>query len=191
MVTFWLYGVALVLAILVINYFSSPGHLILFLMECISFALVALTILFKVDKNYQKGFLLTCLAALFANLYLNTIFYNVVASYNGQIKAAEYLNGETSGNYHLYSLKFQNNIFQFYSNRQIKLISADTFKTFKAPEHSIFFSSRVTKDFLLQNHAKFKVIKAFPNYPQEIIYPAFINSSTRKKTIDSVYLITK
>jgi 4-amino-4-deoxy-L-arabinose transferase-like glycosyltransferase len=191
MVSFWLYGLALVLAILVINYFASPGHLFLFAMECIVFALVAAIIVFKVDKNYLKGFLLTCLAAFFANFYLNTIFYNVVASYNGQIKAAEYLNRDTSNNYHLYSLKFENNIFQFYSKRQIDLIGLDSFKTFNAPSHSIFFASRRTKDFLLQNHAELKVMKAFQNYPEEIIYPAFINRSTRDKTLDSVYLITK
>jgi hypothetical protein len=46
-------------------------------------------------------------------------------------------------------------------------------------------------DFLLQNHADFKVIKAFENYPQEIVLPAFINRSTRNKVLDSVYLITK
>ncbi len=191
MVSFWLYGVALVLAILVINYSASPGHLLLFVMACIVFALIAAIIVFKVDKNYLKVFLLTCVAALFANFYLNTIFYNVVASYNGQIKAAEYLNRDTSGNYHLFSLKFQNNIFQFYSKRQIDFISLDTFKTFNPPPHSIFFASRVTKDFLLQNHAGLKVMKAFQNYPEEIIYPAFINKSTRDKTLDSVYLITK
>lgn len=191
MASYWLYGTALVLATLMIDYFASPGHQFLFVIECIVFALVAAVITFKVDKSYLKGFFLTFLAALFANLYLNTIFYHVVAGYNGQIKAAEYLNLDTSSNYHIFSLKFQNNIFQFYSKRQTGYISVDKFKTFNAPPHSIFFASRESKDFLLQNHAELKVIKAFPNYPQEIIYPAFINRSTRDKTLDSVYLITK
>ncbi|MDB5154608.1 MAG: glycosyltransferase family 39 protein, partial [Mucilaginibacter sp.] len=112
-------------------------------------------------------------------------------SYNGQIKAADYINQDTFDNYHIYSLKFENNIFQFYSKRPIDYIPLDSFKEFKPLAHSVFYVNHKSIDFLLQNHADFKVIKAFENYPQEIVLPAFINRSTRNKVLDSVYLITK
>ncbi len=191
LVSLWVYTAALTLAILVIHYFSKPGHTISFVIDCLLFGLMAIMIMVKVGKPYLKAFLLTCAAALFANFYLNTIFYNIVASYNGQIKAADYINQDTFDNYHIYSLKFENNIFQFYSKRPIDYIPLDSFKEFKPLAHSVFYVNHKSIDFLLQNHADFKVIKAFENYPQEIVLPAFINRSSRNKVLDSVYLITK
>jgi hypothetical protein len=150
-----------------------------------------LLVLLKVNKSYLKAFFLTCIAALFANFYLATILYNTIADYNGQIKAADYINQDTFNNYHIYSLKFENNIFQFYSKRPMDLIPMESFREFSPPEHSVFFVSHKTLDYLLQQHADLKVMKSFENYPQEIIFPAFINRSTRHKVLDSVYLITK
>jgi hypothetical protein len=154
------------------------------------FGTTAIVIVIKVEKPYLKAFFLTCIAALFANFYLATTLYKIVATYNGQIKAAEYLNQDTS-DHHVYSLKFENNIFQFYSNRPIDLIPLESFKEFKPLSHPIFFANQKSLNFLINQHADFKVIKAFQNYPQEILFPAFIDKATRSRLLDSVYLITK
>jgi 4-amino-4-deoxy-L-arabinose transferase-like glycosyltransferase len=191
LVSLWLYVIALILAILVMNYFLKPDQSTFFIIDCVVFGLIALLVLLKVSKPYLKAFFLTCIAALFANFYLATILYNTIADYNGQIKAADYINQDAFDNYHVYSLKFENNIFQFYSKRPIDLIPMESFREFSPPEHSVFFVSHKTLDFLLQQHADLKVMKSFENYPQEIIYPAFINRTTRPKVLDSVYLITK
>ncbi|MDB5144084.1 MAG: glycosyltransferase family 39 protein [Mucilaginibacter sp.] len=191
LVSLWLYAIALILAILVMNYFLKPNQSTFFIIDCVVFGLIALLVLLKVNKSYLKAFFLTCIAALFANFYLATILYNTIADYNGQIKAADYINQDTFNNYHIYSLKFENNIFQFYSKKPIDLIPMESFREFNPPEHSVFFVSHKTLDFLLQQHADLKVMKSFENYPQEIIFPAFINRSTRPKVLDSVYLITK
>ncbi len=187
----WLYTTVFVVAVLLINYFSRPGSTVLLVASGAVFALIACIIWIKIDKNYLKAFFITCLAALFANFYLNTVFYNVIASYNGQIKAADYINQSSFNGSHIYSLKFENNIFQFYSKRPIDYVPLDNFKEFKPRQPSVFFASYKTIDFLQQNHAEFKVIKAFQNYPQEIIFPAFINKATRSTVLDSVYLISK
>jgi 4-amino-4-deoxy-L-arabinose transferase-like glycosyltransferase len=191
LVSLWFYAIALILAILVMNYFLKPDQSIFFIIDCVVFGLIALLVLLKVNKSYLKAFFLTCIAALFANFYLATILYNTIADYNGQIKAADYINQDTFNNYHIYSLKFENNIFQFYSKRPMDLIPMESFREFSPPEHSVFFVSHKTLDYLLQQHADLKVMKSFENYPQEIIFPAFINRSTRHKVLDSVYLITK
>jgi 4-amino-4-deoxy-L-arabinose transferase-like glycosyltransferase len=187
----WLYTAAFVLVVLLINYFSSPGSTVFFIMSIAAWACLAYLIWIKIDQNYLRAFLITCLAALLANFYLNTIFYNVVASYNGQIKAAAYINQSSFNGSRIYSLKFENNIFQFYAGRPVAYLPLDSFKTFKAPVRSVFYANGRTMDFLKQNHLEFKVVKAFQNYPQEIIFPAFINRSTRSRVLDSVYLITK
>src|ERR1700743_3877305 len=175
----WLYAIVLTLAILVMNYFLRPDQSTYFIIDCIVFGLVALLILVKVNQSQLKAFFLTCIAALFANFYLATTVYPVIASYNGQIKAADYVNQDAFDNYHIYSVKFENNIFQFYSKRQIGFIPIDNFKEFNPPDHSVFFVSHKSLDFLLQQHASLKVLKAFENYPDEIIYPSFINRATR------------
>ena len=191
LVNLWLYAIVLTLAILVMNYFLRPDQSTFFIIDCIVFGLVALLILVKVNQSQLKAFFLTCIAALFANFYLATTVYPVIASYNGQIKAADYINQDAFDNYHIYSVKFENNIFQFYSKRQIGFIPIDNFKEFTPPDHSVFFVSHKSLDFLLQQHASLKVLKAFVNYPDEIIYPSFINRSTRPGSLDSVYLVTK
>jgi len=46
-------------------------------------------------------------------------------------------------------------------------------------------------DYLTKNHAGFKVIRSFINYPKENLVLAFINNGTRYKTLDHVYLVSK
>ncbi|HEY4198714.1 MAG TPA: glycosyltransferase family 39 protein [Mucilaginibacter sp.] len=187
----WFYAIALTLAILVVNYFLRPDQSTFFIIDCAVFGLVVLLILMKVNQSQLKAFFITCIAALFANFYLATTLYPVIADYNGQIKAADYINQGAFDNYHIYSVKFENNIFQFYSKRQIGFIPIEDFKEFTPPDHSVFFVSHKSLNFLQQQHVNLKVLKAFANYPQEIIYPVFINRATRSKSLDSVYLVTK
>ncbi len=186
----WLYAAAFVLAVVLIQYFSAPGATLLFCVSMAVFALLVCLVWIKIDKNFVRAFFITCLAVLLANFYLNTIFYDVVASYNGQIKAAAYVN-RSADQAQIYSLKFENNIFQFYTDRPVDYLPLDSFKTFRLAKPAVFYANGRTMEFLRQNHLDFKVIKAFENYPQEIIFPAFINKATRARVLDSVYLITK
>jgi 4-amino-4-deoxy-L-arabinose transferase-like glycosyltransferase len=186
----WLYIALLIPVILAVNYFSKPGNQAWLVIDCLGFGLTILLIAAKVKKTHLKAFFIACAAVLFANFYLNTVFYPAVASYNGQIKAADYLNKDTT-NLHIYSVKFENNIFQFYSKRQIAFIPLNDFNNFKPLPHSVFYINHKSMDVLRQEHADFKVIKAFENYPQEIIYPKFIDKNTRHTMLDSIYLVTK
>jgi hypothetical protein len=88
-------------------------------------------------------------------------------------------------------LKTENNVFQFYSKRQIDYIPLNNFKTFKPIEPSVFYVNKKSIDSLHAHHVDFKVIHAFQNYPQETILPDFIDAKKRNTTLDSVYLVTK
>lgn len=160
-------------------------------MDCLGFCIIALVIITKVDKPHLRASFLTIAAALFANFYLNTVLYNVVASYNGQIKAADYLNRPAFDHYHVYSLKPENNILQFYCGKPMELVTLNTFRQFDAPPNSVFYANHKSMDTLRMQHADFKVLKAFENYPQEAILPKFINKASRSTVLDSVYLIIK
>ena len=190
-ISLYLYAGAFVIVTLLINYFSKPDKFIFFAIDCIVLAIAAFIVLPRIDMRHLRAFFVACIAVLFANFYMNTVFYHTMADYNGQIKAAKYVNQDSFNGYHLYSLKFENNIFQFYSKKSIDYIPLDSFKTFNPPPHSIFYARKLSIDILKQQHADFKVLNTFPNYPEENILPKFINKATRDKVLDSVYLITK
>lgn len=187
----YLYAAAFVILTFTINHFAEPGGILFFMIDCAMLAAVLFVVLPRIKKPHLRAFFIASIAVLFANFYLNTVFYKIMADYNGQIKAAQYVNEESFNTYHLYSLKFENNIFQFYSKKPINYIPLDSFKTFKAPPRSIFYARKLSIDILNQQHVPFKVLNAFPNYPQENILPKFVNAATRESVLDSVYLITK
>ena len=186
-----LYAILLLLAILALQYFSVPGHTAYFVIDFVVFTVVAALILYRVDAANIRVLLLACLASLFANFYFNTVFYKLIIGYNGEIKAADYSNQPAFDQYHFYSLKTENNVFQFYSKRQIDYVHLDSFSSLKPMGPSAFYVNKKSIESLNARHADFKVIKAFQNYPQETILPAFIDKKTRNTTLDSVYLITK
>ncbi|HTE02358.1 MAG TPA: glycosyltransferase family 39 protein [Mucilaginibacter sp.] len=187
----WLYIAAFPIAILVMHYLLKPADITFFVIDCLLFGATAIIIFTKIKTPYLKAFCLTCTAALFANFYLNTVFYKEWGDYKGQIKAADYINQPAFNNYHIYTVRQENNIFQFYSKKQIDFIPIHSFKDFKPTGPSAFYVNRLSLDSIILDHADFKLIKAFQNYPQEIILPAFINKNTRNKVLDSIYLITK
>jgi 4-amino-4-deoxy-L-arabinose transferase-like glycosyltransferase len=191
LISLWLYIILLPLAILIANYFLKPANITCFIIDCTVFGIIAFVISFKAENPYQKAFYLTCTMALFVNFYLNTVFYDEIVNYKGQIKAAEYINQKAFDKYHIYTLKAENNIFQFYTNKQVDFTPLKSFGEFKPQTPSAFYVNHRSMDSLMLNHVDFKVIKAFQNYPQENILPAFINKAQRNKVLDSVYLITK
>ncbi|MEO6850242.1 MAG: glycosyltransferase family 39 protein [Mucilaginibacter sp.] len=187
----WGYIILLPVALLVLHYFLKPASSLFFIIDCAGFAVVTLLIFAKADTPQLKAFFMACTAVLFVNFYLNTVFYNEVVNYKGEIKAADYIDQKLFDNYHIYVLSDENNVFQFYANKPIDLISPADFNTFKPLQPSAFYVNHRSMDSLIANHADFKVIKAFQNYPRESIMPAFINKATRANMLDSVYLISK
>jgi len=187
----WLYIVLLPIAILAINFYMHPANTLYFTFDCLIFGLLIALIYLRVNETYKKVFMLNCAVALFANCYLNTVFYDQLAAYKGQITAAEYINQSAFDKYHLYSLRTENNIFQFYCKRPVDFIPLEQFNKFKPVDSSAFYVNQQSMDLLVQSHADFRIIKAFQNYSQENMSLTFINKATRYKTLDHVYLITK
>jgi len=187
----WLYIVLFPILVLLIHFLSAPGNTLFLVIDGLVFAILAFFIARQVQDAYKKAFLISCCTVLFANFYLNTVFYGQLAAYKGQISAANYINQNSFNNYHIYSLRAENNIFQFYCKKPVGLVPLTQFNNFKADSTSAFYASQQSIDYLQQSHASFRVIQSFVNYPQENILPAFINKDTRYKVLDHVYLITK
>ncbi|MFA6085314.1 ArnT family glycosyltransferase [Mucilaginibacter sp.] len=187
----WIGVVLLPLITIAIHIYLKPAGNAWFIADCLLFGAISFFIIIKVSPLRQKAFLLNCCAVLFANFYMNTTFFKILASYCGQITAASYVNQPQNNGQHIYSVNASNNIFQFYCKRPVDFVAIDEFKNFPSGQKSIFYFSQPSIDYLIKNHVDFKVIKTFTNYPQENILPAFINKETRYKVLDRVYLITK
>jgi len=191
LVSQWIYFILFPVAVLIINYFLKPADNLFFIIGSVVFVALILSISTQIKRAHQRAFLLTCSAALFANFYLVTVLYKEVASYNGQITAARYVNRPSLAKWHLYSLKKENNVFQFYTDKPIDYVWLEDFKNFKADSNAVFYASQLSIDYLTAKHINFTVLQSFQNYPQERILPDFVNKPNRYKVLDKVYLITK
>ncbi len=191
LVSQWVYIILFPVAIVVVNYFLKPAGNLFFIIDVTVFALLILWIATQIKSAQQKAFLLNCTVALFANCYLNTVVYKELVAYNGQVTAARYINDQVAASCPVYSLREENNVFQFYTNKPVDYIQLNQFNSFKPAANSVFYANQRSMDYLIQTHAGFKVIQSFQNYPQERILLDFINKANRYKVLDKVYLITK
>jgi hypothetical protein len=185
-----IYIVLFPMAILIINYFLKPNSSLLFYLDYLLFFGLMLLIVTQIKFVPQKIFLLNCSAVLFANLYLNTVLYRSVTYYNGQIKAAKFVNKKLQSGVPVYSVRMQNNVFQFYCDRPVGYIPLEKFVDSNS-SNALFYVNQASMDYLNQNHVDFKIVKDFINYPQEQVLPDFVNYTNRDKVLDKVYLITR
>ena len=187
----WLFVILLPVAVVAVNIFLKPVNDLFFIADIVLFGLIIILIITKIKETHKRVFFLNCTAALFAGFYLNTVFYNEIVPYKGQIAAAEYVNQKPFDNFHRYTVNAGNNIFQFYCKGQVGLVPVEQFNSFKTDKSSVFYLDQQSMDYLTKNHAGFKVIRSFINYPKENLVLAFINNGTRYKTLDHVYLVSK
>ncbi len=190
-IALWVYIVALPAVILIVHYFAEPGNNWYLVAGLLFFTSAGVFVWMNAGEKRFATFLLACIASLFANFYLNTVFYKLVISYRGQIKAATFVDQPAFEAYGLNNIGTENNIFQFHVKRPIKSLTVEGFDTVKTGSNQLFFANQKTIDLLRGEQKGFTIVKSFPNYKNETILPAFINKSTRGTVIDSVYLIRK
>jgi hypothetical protein len=178
-------------AVIGLNMLLRPADNFYILTDVLVSGIIAALIVIKISAVRIRLFLLSCIAALFAGLYVNTVVYNEIVPYKGQIAAAEYVNQPQFNRFHLYVLNAENNLYQFYSKRPVDILPIAQFNTFKPVDSSLFYVNQASMDELIRNHANFKVIRIFTDDPKENIVPAFINRDTRYKVLGRVYLISK
>lgn len=190
-ISLWIFIIALPVVIVVLNYFLSPANDIFFIIGCIIAGVVVLLVAINVKEVHKRLFFFSCTAALFVGFYLNTVFFKTIVAYRGEITAATYINQKPFNSFQIYSLKTENNIFQFYCKRPVNFVPIEQFNKFQSRKPVIFYVNQRSMDYLVQNHAEFIIIRSFTDYPQENIMPKFINKTTRHEVLGQIYLITK
>jgi 4-amino-4-deoxy-L-arabinose transferase-like glycosyltransferase len=187
----WVYIIAFPLVIIVLHYFLQPGISYFLVIDAIAF-LIAVVLIFRTGHTPQvRIFMLTCAVMLFTGFYVNSTLYPVIVADKGQIKAAEKVNATIPPDTAVYSLRDQNNVFQFYCNRPVKLIPFQNFTTTPSEKKAVFYADQEIINYFAQQRIPFNIVWYGLDYPQENILPAYINSNTRAGTLQMVYLISK
>jgi 4-amino-4-deoxy-L-arabinose transferase-like glycosyltransferase len=187
----WIYIALLTLLVFVINFFLKPASFTFFVIDCGVFFLLITFINKQVKDLHKKAFFINCCAALFANFYLATVLYPTIAGYNGQVAAAKYINQPQYANYRIYTGRMEDNVFQFECDKPVDFVPIEKFNTINPKDSTVFFATQYTLNYLINTHIPYRMIRSFTNYSQERILPQFVNSATRDKTLDKVYLITR
>ena len=187
----WLSIILLPVLVIIINMLLKPADNFFILTDILLSGITACLVFIKVKGLQKKVFFLSCLSALFAGFYVNTVLYREIIPYKGQKTAAGYINQKQFSGFGLYVLTAENNIFQFYCSRPVGLVPIERFNTFNSGSKAVFFVNRQSMEQLVKNHARFNIMRTFANYPQENISIDFINQKTRLKRLSEVYLITR
>jgi 4-amino-4-deoxy-L-arabinose transferase-like glycosyltransferase len=187
----WIYIVLFTLLCFAVNLCLKPANSWIFYVDCLAFFLLISVINKQIKDLHRKAFFINCATALFANFYLATALYPTVASYNGQIAAAKFINQSRYGSYHIYTARMENNTFQFECDKPVDYLPIDRFASHNIKEKAVYFVTQYSLNYLIDNHISHQVLKSFDNYSQERILPKFINAGTRPQVLDKVYLITR
>jgi 4-amino-4-deoxy-L-arabinose transferase-like glycosyltransferase len=187
----WVFIILLPIIVAVLNYFLRPANYLLFWVDVVLFALIIFAAIVRIREAHFRLFVFSCAAALFVGFYLNTVLFNQITPYKGEIAAAHFINQKQFDSVRIYSVKFENNNFQFYCKRPVDFVPIDKFDQFTSPEASVFYVNGRSMDTLVKRRAKFTILKSFINYPQENIMPRFINETTRHDVLNHVFLITR
>ncbi|WP_214069965.1 glycosyltransferase family 39 protein [Mucilaginibacter sp. dw_454] len=183
-----IYIILFTIVVFVINIFLKPASQLFFVVDCVLFFLLISLIGKQVKDLHRKAFFINCSAVLFANFYLAMVLYPVLTSYNGQIPAAQYVNQHNYTN--IYSGRMESNVFQFECNNPVTFLPVEKFKDMNAPG-SVMYVTQYLLNYLNNNHIPYHLLKSFTHYPQERILPAFVNTDTREKVLEKVYLISR
>ncbi|RYE26610.1 MAG: phospholipid carrier-dependent glycosyltransferase [Sphingobacteriaceae bacterium] len=170
----------LILAVFTINYFLQPAVNILFWVEAgVFFTLIIY--LYKKTGGILRIFLLSCCTLVFANFYLNSIFYPVLTNYKSDISAAKYIN-QNLPHQSVFVLDSLNNPFQFYTTQPVQLLSKAELKQQTFPSKIIYVDELGLKN--LRRKHDVKILKSFDDYPQEKILINFIWYKKRSETLE-------
>lgn len=187
----WVYAGAFLLVIPVLHYFLAPYSDIYLISEIAALLIASVLIYRNIEQKHIKTFMLTCMVMLFVGFYVNTTLYPIIIGFKGQIKAAEAINSTIPTETTVYSLRDQNNIFQFYCDRPVKLLPLEELATTATDAGAVFYADQDAVTYLTQNHVPFNIIWYGTDYPQENILPAFININTRGSTLQTIFLIKR
>ncbi|MBW4891777.1 glycosyltransferase family 39 protein [Mucilaginibacter sp. HMF5004] len=132
--------------------------------------------------------LLTCYVSIFVNFYLLTDVYRILLYYRGEVTAPQYINSNIPANKRVIACFEVPDSFEFYTKRPVEFKQLDSVMAEHTSNKVVLIGDTLLKH-LQKERISFSMIKAFENYPNEVITPQFLKQSERYKTLDHYYLI--
>lgn len=180
------YSIVFIIGVIIINFLLKPqNQWIYFIVSMILIASVVIVLLKSASVNL-RWLIISCLAVLYINFYLNFTLYPKISALKGENQAASFVN-EFYPNQKLGVFQNRRNGFEFYSHQPVQQIDMDKWIA-GAEQDRIFYVDDVNYPELISKHAHFKILKQFNNRNSENIVK-FINSATKDYYQHQGYLI--
>lgn len=183
--------VLLFVIIAALQYFFKPAALSWITVVLI---IVLLLLLMTIPKHtgandIRKTIIRSVIAAFVVNVYLNLAFYPSLLKYQGGSEAAMFINQHNTQNYPVVQTNDNYNFpFDFYIRGRANGIEPTGNGLIPQPPFYLFSSPHILHD-LRAKGWQMTPVKSFDNFWVSMLKPKFLNSKTRRETLDTVQVV--
>jgi len=180
------YSVVFVIGAIIINFLLKPDLQWMYFAGSVILIVTIVTVFLKSTSIHLRWLVISCLAVLYINFYLNFTLYPKMSSLKGENQAAAFVN-EFYPNNKLGVFQNRRNGFEFYSHQPVQQV--DITKWISGAERErIFYVDDQNYPELISKNAHFKVLKEFDDHNSENVLK-FISSTGKDKSPHHGYLI--
>jgi hypothetical protein len=180
------YSAVFIIGIMIINFLLKPQYQWAFFFGSVGLILSAIIVWQKANSINLKWLIISCLAVLYINFYLNFTLYPKMSSLKGENQAAAFVN-EFYPNDRLGVFQNRRNGFEFYTHQPVQQIHIDEWISGKDKDR-IFYVDDIDYPELSSRNAHFKILKKFVDYNSENIVK-YMQSTDSTQTPHRGYLI--
>lgn len=180
------YSIVFIVGAIVINFLLKPQYQWMYFIGSTVLIVSVIVVLLKASSVNLKWLVISCLAVLFINFYLNFTLYPKMSSLKGENQAAAFVN-EYYPNNKLGIFENRRNGFEFYSRQPVEEINMDEWISGKARDR-IFYVDDGNYPELVSKKAHFKILKQFVDHNSENIVK-YIRSTENVQSFQHGYLI--
>jgi 4-amino-4-deoxy-L-arabinose transferase-like glycosyltransferase len=178
---------ALVIAFVALSYIGSFKNLWLLTFIISGFGFLRYYVLRKAG-NVKLAFFDSCIIIFIINIFMLANLYPLLLTYRGEVQAPKYINENIPANKRVIACFEVPDAFEFYTKRPVEFMQLDSVMAEHSTNKVVLIEDTLLKH-LQKEHIQFKTIKAFDNYPNEVITLQFLKEDERPKTLNHYYLI--
>ncbi len=181
----------MILAIILLQYFFKPKILSwpITIVELFMLVLLFWLPFVIAQGNIRAAIMRSIIVACMVNFYLNLTFYPSLLKYQAGSEAAFYINSQNKSHYPVaQALSEYNFPLGFYINGT--LISLNTERNVNWPKKPFYLvTNNSVLNSLNKKDVKFEKFRSFPSFWVSMLKLSFLNSQTRKESLDTVRVI--
>jgi 4-amino-4-deoxy-L-arabinose transferase-like glycosyltransferase len=180
------YSLVFIIGAIVIDLLLKPQYQWMYFIGSLILIGGAIVVLLKANPINLKWLVVSCLAVLYINFYLNFTLYPRMSSLKGENQAAAFVN-EFYPNNRLGVFQNRRNGFEFYAHQPVQQIGIDEWISGKDKDR-IFYVDDVNYPDLVSQNAHFKILKQFVDHNSENVVK-YIRSTESTQSPHRGYLI--